>query len=197
MKNKFVIFVIGLLIFFFPVANGQALDDFRSLLDNCWMIFEVPDGFKEGKIINNNDMNYEYALAYPDKDFEVRYSVRPIRQQHYENDSLKTQMENMATFRNTQYKTVLQAIIFNISGDFNFKFGPFDEEAVKDEFNADWGGMTLVELKKEGFGEGFKYCMVVAIHKDDVADAYYYYMANSKNRLMDNVMPLFHSLRFK
>ncbi len=179
-----------------PVGSQQNFDKFKAMLDNCGMTFQEPDGVVECDIVENGDMNYEYALTYPDKDFEVRYSIRPITYKHYENDSLRSQIEESKSFRNESYETILQAIIFNISGKF-YKVGPFDQDAVKEEFNADWGGTTFVELKDSGFGKGFKYCMVVAIHKNDVADAYYFYLANTKDKYMDRMMPLFHSLQFE
>lgn len=194
--KKVTILMLGLIVFL-PAIYGQSFSEFESTLDNCGMIFDMPDGYIQGQITENHNMNYEYALTYPEKDFEVRYAVRPISYKHYENDSVTSQMEEMKAFRNAQYRVVLEAIILNITGGVSYKVGPFDDDNVKKEFNADWGGTTFVELNNSDFGKGFKYCMIVAIHKKDVADAYYFYLANSKENFMDYVKPLFHSLRFE
>ena len=69
---------------------------------------------------------------------------------------------------------ILQTTILNITGGVEYNIQAFDKDAVKNEFNADWGATTFVELNS-GFGKGFKYFMIVMIHKDDVADAYYSY----------------------
>lgn len=174
---------------------GQSFSEFQSLLDNCGMNFNKPNGFMESKVIDNNDMDYDYALKYPDKDFEVRYAIRPIRYKHYANDTIRNAMENQRAFRNAQYEIILHTIILNITGGVDYNIQVFDKDAVKKEFNADWGATTFVELHSD-FGKGFKYCMIVAIHKNDVADAYYFYLSNSKDKFMDYADPFFHSLRF-
>jgi hypothetical protein len=38
--------------------------------------------------------------------------------------------------------------------------------------------------------------MLVMIHKDDVADAYYFYLSNTKDKFSENMNALFHTLRF-
>lgn len=174
---------------------GQNLKEFNSLLDNCGMHVNIPAGFVESKIIQNDDMNYEYAIKYPDKDFELRYSIRPIRYKKYGNVKLKEEMESQRPFRNSSYGIILQTVILNITGGVEYHFQAFDKDAVKNEFNADWGATTFVELKSD-FGKGFKYCMIVTIHKDDVADAYYFYLSNTKDKFSENMDPLFHTLQF-
>jgi len=193
--NKRRLTLTVLLLGLIASTYGQNLEEFTYLLENCGMNFKRPEGVVESPVINNPDMLYEYALKYPDKDFEVRYSIRPITNRNYANDSVKTQMEGLRTFRNTQYETVLKAVVFNVSGGSAAGVQPFDKPAVNKEFNADWGGMTFFEMNSE-FGKGFTYCMVVAIHKKDAADAYCFYLSNSKEMLMEYAQPLFHSLRF-
>lgn len=194
MKNRFLVFTIGLLGLTSSLY-GQNYAEFKSILDDCGMNFTKPTGFLESKIIDNDDMDYEYALKYSDKDFEVRYSIRPIRYKNYANETVKKEMEDQRVFRNSQYGIILQTVILNITGGVDYEVQAFDKDAVKKEFNADWGATTFVELDSD-FGKGFKYCMIVAIHKNDVADAYYFYLSNSKDKFMDYVDPLFHSLRF-
>jgi hypothetical protein len=194
MKNRLLILTLGL-IGVISSVYGQNFSEFKSIVDNCGMNFNKPNGFIESQIIDNDDMRYEYALKYSDKNFEVRYSIRPIRYKNYSNDTVKNEMESQRSFRNSQYETILKAVILNITGGVDYKVQAFDKDAVKKEFNADWGATTFVELNSD-FGKDFKYCMIVAIHKDDIADAYYFYLLNSKDKFMDYVNPLFHSLRF-
>jgi len=176
-------------------AIGQNLEEFKSQLVDCGMNVTIPSGFVESKIIENDDMGYEYAIKYPDKDFELRYATRPIKYKIYSNDSLKKEIEDQIPFRNSQYGTILETIVLNITGGVDYKIQAFDKDAVKKEFNADWGATIFVNLNSD-FGKGFKYCMIVAIHKDDVADAYYFYLANSKENFSENMNPLFHTLKF-
>ena len=190
---------LGIFVTLFIILNinaiGQNLSDFRALLEECGMNVNIPKGFVESAIIDNKDMGYEYAIKYPDKDFELRYSIRPIRYKKYANDTLKNEMESQRAFRNSQYNIILETVILNITGGVDFKVQAFNKEAVKKEFNADCGATSFVDLKSE-FGKGFKYCMILKIHKDDFADAYYFYLSNSKDKFSENMDPLFHTLRF-
>jgi len=194
MKKTFGTFVFLLIILNFS-AIGQDIKEFKSLLGECGMNVNIPAGFIEAKIIENGDMNYEYAIKYPNKEFELRYAIRPIRYKKYANDTVKNEMEGQRPFRNSSYGTILQTIVLNITGGVDYEIRAFDKNAVKKEFNADWGATTFVELKSD-FGKGYKYCMIVTIHKDDVADAYYFYLSNTKENFSKNEGPLFHTLRF-
>ncbi|WP_169817148.1 hypothetical protein [Flavobacterium glycines] len=53
----------------------------------------------------------------------------------------------------------------------------------------------MVEPRKE-FGQDYKYCMIIAIHKDDAADAYYFYLADDQQTLKEQMQAVFHSLKF-
>lgn len=195
MKTKLVSLMAAVILF---SINGfaQNLKDFQSVLNDCGMRVTIPEGFVEVKVLKNGDMDYDYAIKYPDKDFEVRYSIRPIKCKSYANENVKSEMESQRSFRNSSYETVLKTIILNLTGGVESAIQPFGQEAVKHEFNADWGAAAFVKLKSD-FGKGFIYCMVVAIHKDDVADAYYFYLANSKEKFSEYMNPFFHSLKFE
>lgn len=174
---------------------SQSLTEFRALLNDYGMTLTVPDGFAKTKVIPNDDMEYDYAIKYPDRDFELRYAIRPILWKTYANDTIRKEIESQRPFRNSSYGTVLETIILNITGGKEYQCRAFDKDAVKTEFNADWGATSFVELNS-GFGKGYKYCMIVTIHKDDVADAYYFYLSNTKENFSANMDPLFHTLKF-
>jgi hypothetical protein len=183
MKTKLLNLIIIMII---TAANvfGQNLDKFKSQVDSCGMKLNIPEGLVECKIIENRDMLYDYAVKYPDKDLELRYALRPMK-------------EEEKSFRNKSQAAIFQAIIFNLTQK-TAKFQAFPPDNVKHEYNADWGAFAVVELNSK-FGEGYKYCMILAIHKLDVADAYYFFLSNTKEAfsLTDLMLPLFSSLQFK
>lgn len=172
---------------------------FTNLLAHAQMTFDTPNGFEETAIIKNKQMNYNYALKLPGHNFEVRYTVRPL-------DTLQKQYEAMK--KNQQPGTVMagiepnklyamsfRAILFNISGGRAGDIKLFPADAVKKEFNADWGATGMVPLAPE-FGQNYKDCMVIAIHKDNIGDAYYFYMITDREDV--KLIPsIFHALKFK
>lgn len=191
---KIINLIIGL-TFTYLNMSGQNLEEFNLLLNECGMTATIPEGFIESEIIENNDMNYEYSVKYPNKNFELRYSIRPISYKNYTNEEVKRELESQKGFRNSSYKLIFKTIILNITGGVEYEINEFDHHSVKKEFSADWGGTTFVELNSD-FGKGYQYCMIVGIHKKDTADAYFFYLANSKVNFSEYMKPLFHSLHF-
>jgi len=197
--NKIKLFSTGLIFLILTSFTSDSLPKtFTDLLDRASLTFQKPVGLEETKIIENRQMNYEYAIKYPKKRFEVRYAIRPLDNliHDYEEKEKNKNPGDINIHPNKLYSSLLQVTALNISGGQLPEIIVFDKEAVKQEFNADWGATTFVEVGKE-FGQKYKYCMIVAIHKDNIADAYFFYLADSKDdfdKLMD---PAFHSLKFK
>lgn len=171
---------------------------FTSLLQRAHMKLEKPEGYTETAPIENRQMNYEYALKHPTKRFEVRYAIRPLDSMIIDYKAhMKTKKEGDIFINpNKFYESSLQATLLNISGGELPEITVFGSKAVKDEFNADWGATAFVNVGEE-FGQDYKFCMVVALHKDDLGDAYYFYLADDRQVIIDTMMDAFHSLKFQ
>ena len=179
-------------------TTEKTTSEFQKKLLEAKMNFEMPQNFKEVPIIANMQMNYDYAIKHVEKDFEVRFALHPLvdRLKDYNEKEKNKQPGEINRSPNKLYQGSFVAIAFNISGGKMLKgSSTFPPEAIKAEFNADWGAMTMVEAGKE-FGQDYKYCVMVAIHKDDVADAYYFYLANDQQTIKEQMQPVFHSLKF-
>lgn len=198
MKNITSLAIGFFLLVLTSFTTEKTTSGFQEKLLKAKMNFEMPKDFKEVPIISNMQMNYDYAIKHVEKNFEVRFALHPL------DNMLKTYLEkeknkqageiNMSP--NKLYQGSFVAIAMNIAGGKMLKgSSKFQPEAIKAEFNADWGAMTMVEAGKE-FGQDYKYCLMVAIHKDDVADAYYFYLANDQQTLKEQMQPVFHSLKF-
>ena len=175
-------------------SDNSLPETFNDLLKRSGLVFNSPSDLVPTKLIENRQMNYEYALKYPNKNFEVRYAIRPL--DNLLNEYNKKTGSAISVNPNKLYGTSLQATVLNISGGNLSEIAQFDKNAVKQEFNADWGGTTFLEVGKE-FGQNYKYCMVVAIHKDNLADAYIFYLSDTKEGFSELVEPIFHSLKFQ
>lgn len=201
MKNRIYQLIFVLLLI--NTCSTYSVDikqpkSFADLLTESKMVFQMPNGLVETVTVDNDQMNYEFAIQYPDKKFEIRYSIRPLIGLIDKNKVNEKNKKPGDIFidPNNFYLTSFQAIAMNISGG---RFGgskEFDKNSVQKEFNADWGMTTFVEAGKS-FGQDYKYCMMMAIHKNDCADAYIFFMTDDKEHLMELAMPAFHSLKFK
>src|ERR1035437_1473882 len=192
---KFVTLTL-LILLISNAGYSQSLTAFEARVKECGMSINIPSVFVESPVIANKNMDYDYAVKYPEKDFVLRYAIRPILYKSYTSDSLKKAMESKVQIRNASYETNMKAVLYDISGGYDYEFKAFEKSAAQDEFNADWGAITLVELRSD-FGKGYRFCMVVALHKDNVGDAYLFFLANKQDAFPTGMRPLFHSLRFE
>ena len=180
-----------LLIALFSAAFGQQNVDlsFRKTLDRNSLALTIPKGFKETPIIANDDVAYDYALKDSMGAFEIRFRIFALN-----DPPPNTSPESM----NGMYPAMLLAMAVNISNGKPGNSGPFDPAAVRSEFGAD-AGMTCAVDANSQFSKGFKYCLINVIHRNNVVDAYIFYLFNDKNQLRTTLLrdDVFHCLRFK
>jgi len=196
MKHLRIVTLTLLALIISNCGYSQSLTAFEARVKECGMSINIPSVFVESPVIANKNMDYDYAVKYPEKDFVLRYAIRPILYKAYSNDSVKKAMESKVKIRNTTYEGNMKAVLYDISGGYDYEFKAFEKSAAQEEFNADWGAITLVELRSE-FGKGYRFCMVVALHKDNVGDAYLFFLSNKQDAFPAGMRPLFHSLRFE
>jgi len=170
---------------------------FSELLDRANMAFVNPDSLVSTPVLYNRACIYEYAVKYPDKNFEVRYCIRPSDNlwKEYELNKKSLKKGDIETNPDSTYLWKFETIISNISGSLP-KITEFDKTSVKNEFNADWGGTVAFQPKGE-FGQNYKYCMIIALHKSHQGDAYIFYLSDSPEGFNELMAPAFHSLKFR
>lgn len=192
--------IMGIIICSFVSDNLPK--DFKAVLERAHMTFEAPSGFVSTKVIENDQVGYNYAMKLqdPDKKFEVRYLIMPLDSMILDyNESLKDTSRKVLE-PNKLFRSMMLVVALNAAGGMTDGGYPdiesFDSAAVKNEFNADMGKVTFITLGKE-FGQNYKACMIVGIHKNNVADAYYFYLAEEKSDIPELMKGPFHSLKFK
>ena len=196
--NQIIRLTTGILLFLMTsFTNDRPASVFEEKLLEAKMRFEMPKGFQDAAIISNKQMNYEYAMKHIEKNFEVRFALRPLEGllKSYDEKEINKKPGDINVSPNKFYSSALLATAMNISGGKMPQISQFPKEAVKAEFNADWGAVAKVEVAKE-FGQEYKTCMIVAIHKDNAADAYYFYLGNDSQTLLELMKPIFHCLKF-
>lgn len=194
-----VVKTIAFLLFALSTAFAQQTPSqtFKDLLKRGKMKFEMPSLYQIIPTYDNPHMNYELALEYPMMEMEVRYAIRPLDSylKEYKAFKKRNNPSEQMVEPNALYQSLFIATVANISGEFP-EYQEFPPTAVKNEFNADWGATAFVSVRPE-FGQKYKYCLVVAIHKDNVGEAYIFFMANDNEVISNHLMTAFHSLSFK
>jgi hypothetical protein len=190
-------FALSIFLTSFIAESLPSSKKFNDLLNEAKMNFSKPKGFEETIVIVNKQQNYDYAIKSSTSPFEIRYIIKPLGNLYKEYERKeKTRKPGEANLNpNTFHATILQSTIYNISGG-TADIIEMDKQLAKKEFNADWAATAFVMLDKE-FGQDYKFCLVSALHKDNVGDAYCFYIANTKETLDSLAQPAFHGLKFK
>ncbi|MBS1951267.1 MAG: hypothetical protein JST37_09725 [Bacteroidetes bacterium] len=182
------------------IAHGQSstisIKQFTDYIDSVGLKFKMPDNYKETDIIENGDLYYVFAIKNKNADFEVRYSIWPMKPKLKEFEKCKTQPGCSMIDPNRMFKGIAEANVLNMTAGKGANIGGFGKEAVKGEFNADIGGTAFFELNC-AFGKGYKYGQMVVLHKDNTADVIITFMSNDKDKHSELMFEPFHALTFK
>lgn len=191
---KYIILSVVTLLTSFRIYS----QDFDSLLFRAGMSFKEIHNLTNVKPIENRQMNWEKAFKSTTDKFEVRYAIRPIDVYLKEyDDNIKNKQEgDVFIHPNKWFKASFETSLLNISGGEMPNYDAFDFQSVKQEFNADWGATAMVKPIDE-FGQGYKFCLVVFLHKDNLGDCFIFYLADDVTVISYHMESLFHNLRFK
>lgn len=167
------------------IAWAQVPD---SLIAAMKIRYKMPEGYREIEAKQEGDVGSQWAIASDKKEVEVRFSIHPLQQLM---EMHKSGSSEMMVNPNNLFPTVSQTSGLNLAGGPQATggvppFRPFPSDAVKKEFGADAGGIILIPLKKS---YAHKYCMIVALHKQDACDIYMYMMYNDQDTFSQVELP--------
>ncbi|WP_035141919.1 hypothetical protein, partial [Flavobacterium daejeonense] len=117
--NKIRFFITGLCFVILTSFNSDNLPKkFTDLLNRAEMTFNQLGEYSETQPIENEQMNYEYALINNAKDFEIRYAIRPLDEMltNYNEREKNKKAGDMNIHPNKLYAATFHAIVFNVSG---------------------------------------------------------------------------------
>ena len=193
--NKTGIFF--LLIILTSFSSDNLPKSFTSLLARANLSFHPPLGFKETKIIENQQLKYDYALKDNTRNFELRYLIMPLDSTIINfNEFTKKNKTSFITHPNKMYPMLFNKLLFDLSGGNYSEITEFDQKGAKLDFNADWGAISFFEVNKE-FGQKYKTSMILAIHKDNFGDAYCIFLSENADKFKELMGAGFYTLQFK
>jgi len=173
-------------------------NSFAKKRDRGGMVFHHPDSFIEKGSSSDGVAGWDYALTglgKVDTGVEIRYSIKPI---DTASKSLEEKQKIMSDADNPiTYKALLTQIVNKIADiKIPIDVKELEPAKVKQEFNADWGATVWVEPIGKFF-RGFNHCYIVALHKNNVGEAYYFYMVQDKETFAPVLKQTLGSLKFK
>lgn len=176
------------------VCFAQTKDkDFNKLLKEGRLNFTVPDDLTEQPHWNlQKDWSLAFASRY--KEFEIRYLVNPLKDMVKSYEQSISEGETSLVNPNNIYMSTFELAVFNASGSLP-EWSVFEEDLVREEFNAGWGATASIVTGKE-FAKDYSVCKIIGLHKDDQADVLIFFLAKNEEVLGRNMIKYFHQLKF-
>ena len=161
---------------------------FSELLKSGSMKFALPPNFAPTPVLVNGDVAYDFAVRSKTQKLEIRYRIVPFNRT----------TEKPGPGANIIYQGLTITMGLNISGGKHPPYQAYPDNSVREEFGADAGGTSFVECDSD-FGKGYGKCLISVIHRDNVADAYAFFLFDDLRVLQTALMTdnVYHALRFQ
>ena len=182
--EKIILLVLFLVASCFT-AQAQALS-FDSLLKESKLIYTQPDGFIELK--SNKETKHIKS-----KDLEIRYSINPISRVNIEYQD----PHNAAPMPNDLFEMLFRQKIEQLAHpkNYNIEQQQVHVEVAQEQFNAGWASIAVFNTNPKFFPK-YQFAMLVAIHKNDLADAYILFLTNNLVKSKALINKAMSSLKF-
>jgi hypothetical protein len=173
------------------VEPAQPLpSQFEALLKQSRMVFRRPAAFSPAALTPSAGVAFHHAIALSEPRLEIRYQiVVPLaREPGY--------VPTATVAPEAAREGMLTSLIFNASERVLSAPNPLPLEAVRREFGADWGAVSRLAVKPSVFGGGFRECLLLALQRQDAADAYVFFLFDDFERAKGAINDNFYTLRF-
>lgn len=152
------------------LATRQAFD---RLLDESGLHLESSQNFIDIPISANPVLPYEHAMRHESGELELRFIIRPLQRIEIEyNDP-----HNAAPEPNHLFPLLFESLIDRLSANSNYNSRTLSEPEARDKFNAQWAALSIFDINPE-FSSDYKSAILLAMHKNDYADAYTLFLYN-------------------
>ena len=172
---------------------GAALAEvsFDALLAEARLRLEAPAGFVPVPVKGNPVLLYEQALRSPDERLEVRYAIRPLArlQIDYEDP------HGAAPDPNHVFPLMFESVAMRLSGGGHTPTREYPAEQAQRLFNADWAAAGVFDLRGR-FETDFTQGLLVALHRNRVADAYVVFLFDDYAQAKPSIDSALTSLAF-
>lgn len=149
------------------------LQEFHTLLTEAGIAFSPPPDFVPCPVRENSVFRYQHAVRSPSGELEVRYRVDSFARLEAERKAATAGVEMLASVSLDQlHATNFMAIVFNLSGGMFVEPTIFKPETTTLLYAADWSALSFIRLANNDFSQNYDSALVLAIHKDGVADVY-------------------------
>jgi len=172
--------------------NSQQFKAFEKAVNKSGIAFTFPEGFKEIKAVNNRELKFNYAMALPEKDFEIWLRVNSPK----ENKELLSD-NNLRINVDSAYSFIIkqQATVFSNDNDWITRPIP---PYILNRYNADVGKTYLINLKDSPITKHYKYALLIVLAKYNTGSVFAICLTNNKGpEFFKNMFEASNCLKFK
>jgi len=172
-----------------PAEPRDAPPTFEQLLVESGMALRVPDSLAAIAARPNERFIYDRAYASPDGTLEIRYAVRPLERIRIDYED----PHSAAPDPDHMFPLMFQAVITALSAGRYSPTWKYPSAQAREKFNADWTAAAVFDTDT-GFATEHRQALVIAMHKQALADAYAIFLFNNyepvKQRIDDSLTAL-------
>jgi hypothetical protein len=179
-------------------AISPKLRDFMRLTTMADIDFTFPAGFKETRVLNNEDYAFDYAMEMqPGHEFEIWFVVKPQKNDWQNYMLAKNDPRKQTPDPDTAYIALAHAQASILTKDTSWIQRDISP-SVLDRFNANAGKSYLLTLPDRRATKQYKYALVLAIEKDHTGTIVAVCLTDSKDPdFFKNVNRISRYIRFK
>lgn len=148
-------------------ASLPAMSDFDALLAESELVFDPPADYVELPPGRTPMLDYEKALRSPAGELEVRIALRPLKRLQIDYDDPHGAVPDP----NHIFPLVFESLATRLAGGRHAPSNAYPPDQARQRFNADWAAAAVFD-NSEDFDTRFKQGLLVAMHRNKVADAY-------------------------
>ena len=153
-----------------PGAAGAA-PSFDVLVQESGMAFEPPQGFHAVSPQVSPLFPHERALADADATLEIRYALRPLSRIKVDYQDPHSSVPDP----NHMFPLMFQSLVTRLSNGGHSPTQEYPAAQAEEKFHAHWAAASVFDLHPE-LGGRFSQGLLIAMHKNHLADAYVLYL---------------------
>ena len=185
---KRLVFLAWVLLGTGVAGASERLD---ALLAEAQLEMRPPEGYREIGAGRTSIMDYEHALRGPDGDLEIRVAIRPLRRRRIEyNDPHGSTPDPEHVF-----PLVFESLLSRLAGGRHAPSNAYPPGQAREKFNADWAAAGVFDTTAD-FSSDFSQGLLVAIHRNGVADAYVVLLFDDYDRIRPKLGEALAVMRF-
>lgn len=146
--------------------QGSAqLKAFQQLAADANVSFTFPQGFKELKAPNNEDVSFDYAMELPGKEFEIWFRVRSLKENWAAYEKTTVSYADRPDNPDSLYIAMGKAQATAFAGDNPILSRSIPANMVA-RYNGDAGRSYMINLPDEALTKHYRYALLLTLQKD-------------------------------